>query len=76
MVATVGRRARLVGLYLRQAGAGQFDVLIRFSGIKDSLSYLVQKLDKIPASRGVAQPGRALSSGGRGREFNSRHPDH
>lgn len=27
-------------------------------------------------SRGVAQPGRALSSGGRGREFNSRHPDH
>jgi len=25
--------------------------------------------------RGVAQPGRALSSGGRGREFKSRHPD-
>ena len=26
--------------------------------------------------RGVAQPGRALPSGGRGREFKSRHPDH
>ena len=27
------------------------------------------------ASRGVAQPGRALSSGGRGRRFKSSHPD-
>ena len=26
--------------------------------------------------RGVAQPGRALSSGGRGRRFESSHPDH
>ncbi len=26
--------------------------------------------------RGVAQPGRALPSGGRGRKFKSCHPDH
>ena len=39
-------------------------------------AYLLRKFDKVAVSRGVAQPGRALSSGGRGREFNSRHPDH
>ena len=34
-----------------------------------------QSLLESASSRGVAQPGRALSSGGRGREFKSRHPD-
>ncbi len=29
----------------------------------------------IDSDRSVAQPGRALSSGGRGREFESRHSD-
>ena len=30
---------------------------------------------KLRAIRGVAQPGRALSSGGRGQRFKSSHPD-
>ena len=74
-----GGATGLVGRALSSAGRqGRDGSTHRFDSreSKTSLSYLVQKLDKISASRGVAQPGRALSSGGRGREFNSRHPDH
>jgi hypothetical protein len=33
-------------------------------------------LTGIRIGRGIAQPGRALSSGGRGRRFESSFPDH
>ena len=73
-----GGATGLVGRALSSAGRQGWDGSThRFDSreSKTPLSYLAQKLDKISASRGVAQPGRALSSGGRGREFNSRHPD-
>ena len=43
---------------------------------RNSAVIITQAARDMHTSRGVAQPGRALRSGRRGRRFESSHPDH